>query len=92
MTLGDGNHVDDLVLLEHRLDVEGLLKVLLGEVDLLGDGTTVNLHLHKVRLLLLEAGLAHLSVGEHTHNGAVLSDALELARDRGAVVLRVLLA
>ncbi len=65
--------------------------MLLGKVDLVGDRATVDLDLHEVRLLLLQAGLAHLGVGKHTDDGAVLLDALELARDGSAVVLRVTL-
>jgi len=44
-----------------------------------------------VGLLLLEAGLLDLSVGEDADDGAVLADALELAGDVGAGGLGVLL-
>jgi len=43
VTLGDGDDVDVLVLLEDGRDVERLLKVRLGELDLVGDGATVDL-------------------------------------------------
>jgi hypothetical protein len=44
-----------------------------------------------VGLLLLERRLADLGVGQDADDGAVLLDALELAGDGSAVVLRVLL-
>lgn len=91
VTLGNGDDVNGLVLLEDRLDVNGLLEVLLGEVNLVRDGATVDLDLHQVRLLLLEASLADLGVGKDTDDRAVLLDALELTGDRLTVVLGVLL-
>ena len=42
-------------------------------------------------LLLLQARVTELSVGEHANNAAVLANALELSGNRLAVVLRVLL-
>lgn len=91
VTLGDTNDIDHLVLLEDGADLDGLLKEAIAESDLVGDGTTVDLDLHKVGLLLLERGLADLSVGEDTDDGAVLLDALELAGDASTAVVGVLL-
>lgn len=91
VTLGDGNDIDHLVLLEDGVDVNGLLEQVAGEVNLLGDGATVDLDLHKVGLLLLDGGLADLGVGEKTDDGAVLLDALKLACDGSTAVLGVLL-
>lgn len=91
VTLGDGNDVDHLVLLEDRVDVDGLLEEVAGEVNLVGDGATVDLDLHEVGLLLLDGGLADLSVGEHTDDSAVLLNALKLAGDGGTAVVGVLL-
>jgi len=82
VTGGDTDDVDVLVLLEDRGDVDGLLEVRLGELDLVGDRTSVDLDLHEVSLLLLETGLADLGVGEDTDDGAVLGDALEFTGDR----------
>merc|ERR1711904_24212 len=45
LTLGDGNGVDHLVLLEHAVDGHGLLEEALSESDLVGHGDTVHLHL-----------------------------------------------
>jgi len=49
VTLGDGDDVDVLVLLEDRRDVERLLEVRLGELDLVGDGATVDLRAGETR-------------------------------------------
>jgi hypothetical protein len=57
VTLGNTDGVDDLVLLEHAGDADLLLEVGTGKLDLVGDGTAVDLDLHEVGLLLLEAGL-----------------------------------
>ena len=91
VTLGNSNDVDHLVLLEDAVDLDGLLEQVAGEVDLVADRATVDLDLHQVRLLLLERRLADLGVGEHTHDRAVLLDALKLAGDGGTAVLGVLL-
>ena len=91
VTGGDSDDIDDLVLLEDGLDVDGLLEVSLGELDLVGDGTSVDLDLHQVGLLLGQAGLPDLGVGQNSDDGTVLPDPLEFTSDRGTVVLRVLL-
>lgn len=86
VTLGDSDHVDHLVLLEDGVDGHGLLEQTVAELDLVGDGATVDLDLHEVGLLLLEGGLADLGVGQDTDDGAVLLDALELAGEGGGAV------
>lgn len=91
VTLGDGDDIDHLVLLEDGVDLDGLLEQVAGEVNLVGNGATVDLDLHQVGLLLLEGSLADLSVGEDTDDSAVLLDALELAGDGSTVLLGVLL-
>ena len=91
VTLGDGDDIDHLVLLEDGVDLDGLLEQVAGEVNLVGNGTTVDLDLHEVGLLLLDGGLADLGVGEDTDDSAVLLDALELAGDGSTVLLGVLL-
>lgn len=89
VTLGDGNDINNLVLLEDAVDVNGLLEETVGEVNLVGNGATVDLDFHQVSLLLLEGGLADLSVGEDTDDGAVLLDALEFAGAALGVLLGV---
>ncbi len=91
VTLGDGNDIDHLVLLEDGVDLDGLLEEVAGEVNLVGNSTTVDLDFHKVGLLLLEGSLADLGVGEHTDDSAVLLDALKVAGDGSTVLLGVLL-
>ena len=91
VALGDGDNVDHLVLLEDGVDRDGLLEEAVAELDLVGDGATVDLDLHEVGLLLLEGRLADLGVRQDADDAAVLLDALELAGDRGAAVLGVLL-
>jgi len=91
VALGDGDDINHLVLLEDGVDRHGLLKETLAEGDLVGDGATVDLDLHEMRLLHLEGRLADLGVGKNANNGTVLLDALELAGDGRAAVLRVLL-
>ena len=69
----------------------GFSKEVLAESNLVGNGATVDLDLHKMGLLLLEGRLADLGVGENTDDGAVLLDALEFAGDGGTAALGVLL-
>lgn len=89
VTLGDGNDIDHLVLLENRVDGDGLLKVLLGPVDLVLDGTTVDLDLSEVGLLLGQWGLLDLGVDQSSDDGGVLGDSGQLTVDL-LTVLRVL--
>lgn len=89
VTLGDGNDIDNLVLFKDAVDIDGLLEETVGEVNLVGNGATVDLDFHQVSLLLLEGGLADLSVGEDTDDGAVLLDALEFAGTALGVLLGV---
>lgn len=91
LTLGDGDNINHLILLEDGGDLDWLLEETSGEVNLLGDGATVDLDLHEVGLLLLERSLADLGVGKDTDDSAVLLDALHLAGDGRSVVLGVLL-
>ena len=91
VTLGDSDNINHLILLEDGADLNWLLKETVTERNLVSDATTVNLDLHKVCLLLLEWCLADLGVGDDTDDSAVLLDALKLASDRRAGVLRVLL-
>ena len=91
LTLGDGNAVNHLVLLEDGADLDGLLEESAGESDLVDNASSVDLDLHQVGLLLLQRRLSDLGVGEDTDDGAVFLDALELAGDGGAGGLGVLL-
>ena len=77
VTLGDCNDIDTLVLLEDGGDINRLFKKTMRKFDLVSDGTTVDLDLHKMCLLLTETGLADLGVCENTDDGAVFADTLE---------------
>lgn len=91
VTLCDTNDVDGLVNGKDGGNINGLLEMILSKFDLVGDRATVDLNLHEVSLLLLEAGLSDLSVGEDSDDSAVLADALELSGNALTAVLRVLL-
>ena len=79
VTLGDGNGVDHVVDVEDSVDGDGLLKVAVGKVDLLGRGASVDLDLHHVGLLLAEGEDGGGGVGNGTDDGAVLLHRLELS-------------
>jgi len=77
-TFGNSDAVDHLVLLEDGVDLHLLLEKTNAEVDLGGDVTTVDLDLLNVGLLLSDADLGHLGVGDHADNVAVLFGTLDL--------------
>ena len=91
VTLRYRNDVNNFILLEDGVDLDWLLEQAMCELNLVCDATAVDLDFHKMGLLLLEASLADLGVGEDTDDGTVLADALELTSDRLATVLGVLL-
>jgi len=74
LTAGDSNDIETLRVLEDLSDFDFLLEVGLGPLDLVGDGSSVNLDLHKVSLVLTESELADLSGTDHTNDGAVLDN------------------
>jgi len=79
VTLGHTNDVNHLVLTEDGGDGDLLLQMLLGPVDLgLHVGTSVDLNLHQVGLLLAQIQLVQLSVSQHTDDLAVLDNTVEL--------------
>ena len=61
VTLGDANDVDHLVLGEHLVDGQCLLKVLARPVHFLADAAAVELDLHQVSFLLTLLQQLHLS-------------------------------
>ena len=91
LTLGDTNDVDLFAFLEERLDADGLFEESVGVVDLLGGGSSVNLDFHEVSLLLSDLELADLRVSQHTNDGAVLLDAVQLTLEELGVALNSLL-
>ena len=72
-TLGDANGVDHLVLGEDGVDGDLLLEVLVAPVDLLVNGTAVDLDLDEVGLLLAEGESLHLRVADGADGDGVLN-------------------
>ena len=72
-TLGDANGVDHLVLGEDGVDGDLLLEVLVAPVDLLVNGTAVDLDLDEVGLLLAEGESLHLRVADGADGYGVLN-------------------
>ena len=91
VTLGDSDDVDNLILLEHGVDVDRLLEQAVRKLDLVSDRATVDLNFHEMGFLLAEAGLADLGVCKDTDDGTVFADALELASSGLATILCVFL-
>lgn len=87
VALGDGDGINNLILLKDGVDLDGLLKEAIAEGNLICHASTVDLDLHQVSLLLLERSLADLSVSEDTDDCSVLLDTFELSGDGGALVL-----
>jgi len=81
VTLGDGDDINHLILLEDGADLNWLLEETVTELDLVGNASSVDLNFHQMGLLLLERSLADLGMGENTDDSAVLLDALELTGD-----------
>jgi len=88
VTLGDSDGVNALVLLEDLTDGDLLLELGVGPLDLLLDGTTVNLDLHNVGLVLSELELAVLGGANDSDGGGVLGDSGDVAVN-GLLVLLV---
>ena len=78
LTLGNSENINVSVLLEHTVDADLLLKETARPLHLLGNGSTVDLDLHEVGLLLSDVQVANTSVGDDTDSGAILLDAVEL--------------
>jgi len=89
VTFGNSDHVDHGVLFEDGVNGDVLLKETEREVNLLLDGSSVDLDFHNVSLLL-ELELSDLGVDEDSDNSAVLLDPGQLSLDSG-LVLGVLL-
>ncbi len=78
LTAGNTDSVDALGLLEDLSDADLLLEFVLGPVDLLVNGTTVDLDFEHVCLVLAECKLADLSGADDTDDSSVLLDSLEI--------------
>jgi len=85
VSLGDTNDVQSFVHGEDLSHGDLLLEVFPGPVDLVCNGSSVELDLHDVSLLLSAAEELHLGVDDDPHGGAVLLDLVQ-------VLLNLLLA
>jgi len=74
VSLGGSERINHLILTKDGIDGNLLLEESVGEVDLLLDGSSVDLDLEKVSLLLVETDLADLSVSKDSNDG---SDSLQ---------------
>lgn len=90
VTSGNTNGVHDVVVSEDLANLDLLLELAVGKVDLLGGVTTVNLDLQDVGLVLAELQETDLGGNENTNDRAVLLDAFKVALD-GAGALGVFL-
>lgn len=90
LTSGDSNSVDHFEVIEDFRDGDLTFEFAESPVDLLGNGTTVDLDLEEVSLSLSEVELVHLGGGEDSDDLAVLLDSLEVSLD-GLLALLVLL-
>lgn len=79
LTLGNTEDINHFVLVEDLGDSDFLFEVLLGEVDFLSDGTSVDLDFEDVSLLLSEVELVHLSVDDDSDDRAIFLNSVELA-------------
>merc|ERR1719320_749620 len=87
LSFGYSNNIDHLILSEYRADGNGLLKILLGPVNFIGDGSSVDLQLHDMSLLLLQSNELLLGVNQHTNNFAVFLDLLKVTFDALLTIL-----
>lgn len=84
--LGDGNGVDHLALGKDIGNGDGLFEQSRSKVDLIGNGSTIDLDFHDVGLLLDERSLADLSVSNDANDGAMLFHLFKLGLDLFAAI------
>lgn len=77
LTLGNSEDIDHLVLLEDLINLDLLLEKSVGEINLLGNSSSVNLDFDDVVLLLSEVEFVHLGVGNDSDDGTVFLDSFE---------------
>jgi len=81
LTLSNTEDINHFILVDDLGDSDFLFKVLSGEVNLLGDVTTVNLDFKNVSLLLSKVELVHLGVDDNSDDLTVFLDSFELGVD-----------
>ena len=78
-TLGDTDDIDHFVLSENGVNFNFLFEVVVGEVNLLGDRSTVNLNFEHVVLLLAELGESlHLGRANSADHGTVFLNSVQI--------------
>lgn len=77
LTLGNSEDIDHLVLLEDLINLDLLLEKSVGEINLLGNSSSVNLDFDDVVLLLSEVEFVHLGVGNDSDDGTIFLDSFE---------------
>lgn len=82
VTLRYSDNIHGFVLREHILEVYWLLEQSLGVGNLVCDRSSVELNLHDLCLLLVDACEMMLVVGEDTDDGAIFANPLDLLCDR----------
>jgi len=87
LTLGNTNHVDVLILLEHLINSNFLLQQSFGIIYLLFNCSTINLDFENVILLLSEVQFVHLGVSNNSNNLAIFDNSLELNLDVLAILI-----
>jgi len=80
-SLGDGDAIDHLVLSEDLGHWDSLFQMFLHPLDLVLDGSTVQLDLHDVSLLLTLLDQANLGVNQDTDDFAVADHLVEVVFD-----------
>jgi len=78
LTLGNTEDIDHFIGVDDLGNSDFLFEVFLGEVDLLGNSTTVNLDFKNVSLLLSEVKLIKLSVDDDSDDLTVFLDSFKL--------------
>lgn len=77
-TLGDTNAINHLILSKHRVNWDRLFQVFPSPFNFVFDGSSIELDLHNVCLLLTLLEQLHLCVSNDSHNSAVADHFLEV--------------
>merc|ERR1719309_191143 len=80
-TFGNTNTVDKLILLKYIRDIERLFELFFCPVYLVSNGSTIQLDLHQISLLLTLTQKFCLGVGKDTYDLAILLDLVEISFD-----------
>jgi len=78
VTTGDTDGINNVALRENGINGDCALEQLQTKLDLLFNGTTVDLNLHDVSLLLAEAAQLGLTDGDHTDDARVLPHLVQI--------------